>query len=68
MWTWGMAMATQQATPATHSSNCAEPGARPKGAGRHRRGQWWRRSCSGGRARMSRARLHMMRLITPMPM
>ncbi len=31
MCTCGMAMATQQATPATHSSHCACAGGRPKG-------------------------------------
>jgi len=31
MCTWGMAMATQQAVPATQSSTIARPGDRPKG-------------------------------------
>ena len=60
MCTWGMDIATQQETPATHSSACTMPGAMPIGrspacacpgvaaaAGT--------RTCSGGRGRSTRA-------------
>ena len=56
MCTWGMAMATQQATPATHNKNCALFRLNPKGCC-----DCWARAlpatgvCSkGGRWRMSK--------------